>query len=73
MGVARNAFPRARAKGSVGIGRPDVWHVPNRRLLLDRRNEPQHAERVPYIISQGMPRAKLNDQAVTPEQMLENS
>lgn len=41
-------------------------------MLADKRNEPQHAERVPYIISVGEPGAKQNDRAVSPEQMLEN-
>lgn len=41
-------------------------------MLLDARSEPQHAERVPYIITQGEPRAKLNDVAVGPEVMLAN-
>ncbi|KAK0531877.1 DNA polymerase zeta [Tilletia horrida] len=46
--------------------------VATRKLLADHRAEPQHAERVPYIISQGAPGAKLNDQAVPPEVMLQN-
>ncbi|KAE8233840.1 hypothetical protein CF326_g1124 [Tilletia indica] len=46
--------------------------VATRKLLADRRAEPQHAERVPYVISQGAPGAKLNDQAVPPEVMLQN-
>ncbi|CAD6888345.1 unnamed protein product [Tilletia caries] len=46
--------------------------VATRKLLMDRRAEPQHAERVPYVISQGAPGAKLNDQAVPPEVMLQN-
>lgn len=44
--------------------------VSTRRMLLDPRSEPQHAERVPYIITQGEPRAKLNDLAVSPDVML---
>ncbi len=46
--------------------------VATRKMLRDPRAEPQHAERVPYVITQGEPKAKLNDQAVPPEQMLEN-
>jgi len=46
--------------------------VATRKMLADKRAEPQHAERVPYIISQGAPGAKLNDQAVPPEVMLQN-
>ncbi|CAO1639278.1 unnamed protein product [Sympodiomycopsis kandeliae] len=46
--------------------------VSTRRMLLDARSEPQHAERVPYIITQGEPKAKLNDLAVSPETMLAN-
>ncbi|KDN41161.1 hypothetical protein K437DRAFT_238501 [Tilletiaria anomala UBC 951] len=46
--------------------------VATRKMMLDPRAEPQYAERVPYIISQGEPKAKLNDQAVSPEVMLQN-
>lgn len=46
--------------------------VSSRRILTDPRSEPQHAERVPYVISQGEPGAKLVDQAVSPEVMLAN-
>lgn len=46
--------------------------VSTRRMLLDARAEPQHAERVPYIITQGEPKAKLNDLAVEPGTMLAN-
>ncbi|KAK0555589.1 DNA polymerase zeta [Tilletia horrida] len=46
--------------------------VATRKMLADKRAEPQHAERVPYLISQGAPGAKLNDQAVPPEVMLQN-
>lgn len=46
--------------------------VSTRRMLLDARSEPQHAERVPYLITQGEPRAKLNDLAVEPHVMLAN-
>ncbi|CAO1637149.1 unnamed protein product [Jaminaea pallidilutea] len=44
--------------------------VSTRKMLSDPRSEPQHAERVPYLITQGEPKAKLNDLAVTPDVML---
>lgn len=46
--------------------------VSRRRILLDARAEPQHAERVPYLITFGEPKAKLNDLTVEPGTMLAN-
>ncbi|CAO1623914.1 unnamed protein product [Parajaminaea phylloscopi] len=46
--------------------------VSTRRMLTDARLEPQHAERVPYLITLGEPKAKLNDLAVDPGTMLAN-
>lgn len=46
--------------------------VSARRMLLDHRSEPQHAERVQYLITQGEPKAKLNDLAVEPLIMVAN-
>lgn len=44
-----------------------------RRMLLDKRSEPQHGERVPYLIRQGEPRSRLIDLAVSPETMLHDA
>jgi DNA polymerase zeta len=46
--------------------------VSTRKMLRDRRSEPQHAERVPYFITQGEPKAKLNDLAVSPDELIAN-
>ena len=46
--------------------------VAAQKMLRDRRAEPQHAERVPYIITAGAPGAKMNDRAQPPEEMLKN-
>jgi DNA polymerase zeta len=54
------------------VAPPPGAAVATRKMMLDPRAEPQHAERVPYIISQGEPKARLNDQAVSPEIMLAN-
>ncbi|TKY87343.1 hypothetical protein EX895_004020 [Sporisorium graminicola] len=54
------------------VAPPPGAAVSSRRMLADPRSEPQYAERVPYIISQGEPRAKLNQQAVSPEAFLRN-
>lgn len=43
-----------------------------RRMLLDKRSEPQYGERVPYLIRQGEPRSRLIDLAVSPETMLQD-
>ncbi|CBQ72168.1 probable catalytic subunit of DNA polymerase zeta UPR-1 [Sporisorium reilianum SRZ2] len=54
------------------VAPPPGAAVSSRRMLADPRSEPQYGERVPYIISQGEPRAKLNQQAVSPEAFLKN-
>ncbi|EPQ27522.1 uncharacterized protein PFL1_05060 [Pseudozyma flocculosa PF-1] len=54
------------------VAPPPGAAVASRKMLADPRSEPQHAERVPYIISQGEPKARLNAQAVSPEVMLRN-
>ncbi|PWN52328.1 putative catalytic subunit of DNA polymerase zeta UPR-1 [Violaceomyces palustris] len=54
------------------VAPPPGAAVASRKMLIDHRNEPQYGERVPYIISQGEPKAKLNAQAVPPETMIEN-
>ncbi|SNX82906.1 probable catalytic subunit of DNA polymerase zeta UPR-1 [Melanopsichium pennsylvanicum] len=54
------------------VAPPPGAAVSARRMLIDARSEPQYGERVPYIISQGEPRAKLNQQAVGPEAFLKN-
>ncbi|SPO23464.1 probable catalytic subunit of DNA polymerase zeta UPR-1 [Ustilago trichophora] len=54
------------------VAPPPGAAVSSRRMLADPRSEPQYGERVPYIISQGEPKAKLNQQAVSPEAFLKN-
>lgn len=54
------------------VAPPPGAAVASRRMLADPRSEPQYGERVPYIISQGEPRAKLNQQAVSPEAFLKD-
>ncbi|SOV04846.1 probable catalytic subunit of DNA polymerase zeta UPR-1 [Ustilago sp. UG-2017a] len=54
------------------VAPPPGAAVSSRRMLADPRSEPQYGERVPYIISQGEPRAKLNQQAVSPDAFLKN-
>lgn len=54
------------------VAPPPGAAVSSRRMLADPRSEPQYGERVPYIISQSEPRAKLNQQAVSPEAFLKN-
>ncbi|ETS63148.1 hypothetical protein PaG_02928 [Moesziomyces aphidis] len=57
---------------SEKVAPPPGAAVSSRRMLADPRSEPQYGERVPYIISQGEPRAKLNQQAVSPEAFMKN-
>ena len=45
--------------------------VAYRRILKDPRDEPQYAERVPYIVSNAEGR-RLIDRARMPEEMLSN-
>ncbi|PWY98545.1 putative catalytic subunit of DNA polymerase zeta UPR-1 [Testicularia cyperi] len=54
------------------VAPPPGAAVASRRMLSDPRSEPQYGERVPYIISQGEPKAKLNAQAVSPAAFLKN-
>lgn len=54
------------------VAPPPGAAVSSRKMLADPRSEPQYGERVPYIISQGEPRAKLNQQAVSPDAFLKN-
>lgn len=41
-------------------------------MLQDANDEPQYAERVPYVIIRGEPGMKLVDRAVGPEELLHN-
>ncbi|KAI1437007.1 DNA polymerase family B [Xylaria sp. CBS 124048] len=43
-----------------------------KRMLEDARAEPQHGERVPYVIASGAPGARLTDRCVAPEELLGN-
>ena len=54
------------------VAPPPGAAVASRRMLADARTEPQYGERVPYLISQGEPGAKLNAQAVSPLALLDN-
>ncbi|KAF8940450.1 DNA polymerase zeta [Dissophora ornata] len=46
--------------------------VSARRMELDPRAEPQHGERVPYVVVYGDPGARLTDQVVEPKELLLN-
>ncbi|KAF9115818.1 DNA polymerase zeta [Mortierella sp. AM989] len=46
--------------------------VSARRMELDPRSEPQHGERVPYVVVYGNPGARLTDQVVEPKELLLN-
>ncbi|KAI1320530.1 DNA polymerase zeta [Mortierella claussenii] len=46
--------------------------VSARRMELDPRAEPQHGERVPYVVVYGDPGARLTDQVVEPRELLRN-
>jgi DNA polymerase zeta len=41
-------------------------------MLMDRNDEPQYGERVPYVIIRGDPGTRLVDRAVRPEEALNN-
>ncbi|KAI3478274.1 hypothetical protein L1887_59798 [Cichorium endivia] len=78
-GMHPSALPHARSVARQKLPAASVAQDPrgpaavsSRRMLADPRSEPQYGERVPYIISQGEPRAKLNQQAVSPEAFLKN-
>ncbi|KFY07283.1 hypothetical protein V492_07294 [Pseudogymnoascus sp. VKM F-4246] len=43
-----------------------------KRMLEDHRVEPQHGERVPYVVITGAPGARLIDRCVAPETLLQN-
>ncbi|KAG6899936.1 hypothetical protein C0993_005136 [Termitomyces sp. T159_Od127] len=47
--------------------------VAAKRMLEDPANEPQYAERVPYVIIRGPPEARLVDRAMDPLKMLNDS
>ncbi|KAF8985309.1 DNA polymerase zeta [Entomortierella lignicola] len=46
--------------------------VSARKMELDPRSEPQHGERVPYVVVYGNPGARLTDQVVEPKELLIN-
>ncbi|KAG0198603.1 DNA polymerase zeta [Mortierella sp. GBA30] len=46
--------------------------VSARRMELDPRSQPQHGERVPYVVVYGDPGARLTDQVVEPKELLKN-
>ncbi|KAF9173245.1 DNA polymerase zeta [Mortierella sp. AD011] len=46
--------------------------VSARRMELDPRSEPQHGERVPYVVVYGSPGDRLTDQVVEPKELLLN-
>ncbi|KAG0330369.1 DNA polymerase zeta [Dissophora globulifera] len=46
--------------------------VSARRMELDPRAEPQHGERVPYVVVYGDPGARLTDQVIEPKELLVN-
>ncbi|KFX96058.1 hypothetical protein V490_03531 [Pseudogymnoascus sp. VKM F-3557] len=43
-----------------------------KRMLEDHRVEPQHGERVPYVVITGAPGARLIDRCVAPEDLLQS-
>lgn len=53
-----------------GPGGPPGALIATRRMLADPRAEPQHGERVPYVVVAGAPGARLIDRCVAPETLL---
>lgn len=43
-----------------------------RKMAIDRRTEPQYAERVPYVVVYGAPGARLIDCIKSPDELLRN-
>jgi DNA polymerase zeta len=67
-----NAVKRADGLNNSDKGVPPPGAaVAYRRILKDPRDEPQYAERVPYIVSNAEGR-RLIDRARMPEEMLAN-
>ncbi|CCU82041.1 DNA polymerase zeta catalytic subunit [Blumeria hordei DH14] len=54
-----------------GIPPPGAF-ISAKRMLSDARDEPQHGERVPYVVIAGAPGARLIDRCVAPEELLGN-
>ncbi|KAK8176315.1 hypothetical protein BC567DRAFT_196529 [Phyllosticta citribraziliensis] len=52
-----------------GVG-PAGALIATRRMLADRRAEPQYGERVPYVVVTGAPGARLIDRCVAPDKLL---
>ncbi|EKG11632.1 hypothetical protein MPH_11125 [Macrophomina phaseolina MS6] len=52
-----------------GPGPPGAL-IATKRMLADRRAEPQYGERVPYVVVTGAPGARLIDRCVAPEALL---
>ena len=46
--------------------------IATRRMMADRRAEPQYGERVPYVVITGAPGARLIDRCVAPEMLLQD-
>jgi len=54
-------------------GRPPPGAIiATKRMLTDPRTEPQYGERVPYVVINGAPGARLADRCVSPETLLHN-
>lgn len=47
--------------------------VAARRMMIDPNDEPQYAERIPYVITQGEPGTLLAERAIDPLQMISKS
>ncbi|KAL2161159.1 hypothetical protein VTH06DRAFT_8378 [Thermothelomyces fergusii] len=62
---------RLGSYGAKGPGPPGAL-VSARRMLEDRRAEPQYGERVPYVVVAGAPGARLVDRCVAPEDLLDD-
>ncbi|KAK7530431.1 hypothetical protein IWX49DRAFT_643110 [Phyllosticta citricarpa] len=54
-----------------GVG-PAGALIATRRMLADRRAEPQYGERVPYVVVTGAPGARLIDRCVAPDKLLDD-
>jgi DNA polymerase zeta len=46
--------------------------VAAQRIMIDPNDEPQYAERIPYVIARGESGTRLADRAIDPLEMLAN-
>ena len=67
---------KARKGGSAGkptSSLPPAAIVATKAMLTDRRAEPQHGERVPYVVVNGPPQSRLIDLVVSPQEFIQSA